>query len=304
VRRATGWMRSPTGLVAIGVVVTAVAAGSAIIVLSSRTGEWTALKANAPLIAAVIALGGVGTAQMVSIALADYRAQDEALQTYLAEMSELLLDKCLHEKSAEFDPARVTARLQTLAVLERLDAGRKRTVLLFLREAQLIHRYKRLDTTAEPAATEPKVFYAHYVGLREADLSKADLRGARLISASGQHPVSLKGANLKGAELFRANLCGADLSEANLRRADLRCADLSASIGAPNEERERTTLLFKADLKGAKLRGTKLHGADLRGALHLTQRQLKRANGDENTKLPLGCDPPKRWKNGQQAEGN
>jgi uncharacterized protein YjbI with pentapeptide repeats len=114
-------------------------------------------------------------------------------------MSELLLDNDLHKESADYGAARVTARLQTLAVLERLDAQRKRTVLLFLREAQLINRYDRLDTTTSSEVH----FCAHYVGLRGADLSGADLRRARLISTSREDPISLKGANLKCANLSR-----------------------------------------------------------------------------------------------------
>lgn len=60
------------------------------------------------------------------------REQDAALQTYLDKMSELLVDKELHEKA---DDTRVTARARTLTVLRQLDGRRKRNVLLFLREA-------------------------------------------------------------------------------------------------------------------------------------------------------------------------
>jgi uncharacterized protein YjbI with pentapeptide repeats len=138
------------------------------------------LSDNASLIAAVVALGGVGTAQMVSIGLDQRRTQHEALQAYLAKMAELLLDKGLYEKEAGFDPVRVTARLQTLAVLERLDADRKRAVVRFLREAQLINRYFRHETTNGHKFR----FCAHYVGLQGADLSGATLSDLRLASAS------------------------------------------------------------------------------------------------------------------------
>ena len=93
------------------------------------------------------------------------------MQAYLAKMAELLLDKGLYEKEADFDPVRVTARLQTLAVLERLDADRKRAVVRFLREAQLINRYFRHETTNGRKFR----FYAHYVGLQGVDLSGANL---------------------------------------------------------------------------------------------------------------------------------
>lgn len=63
------------------------------------------------------------------------REQDAALQTYLDKMSELLVDKELHEKAEPYDDTRVTARTRTLTVLRQLDGRRKRNVLLFLREA-------------------------------------------------------------------------------------------------------------------------------------------------------------------------
>src|ERR671911_24430 len=57
----------------IGVVVTNVFGGTVVIVLL-RTGGFKALSDNAALIGALVALGGVLTAQMVSIALDDRRS--------------------------------------------------------------------------------------------------------------------------------------------------------------------------------------------------------------------------------------
>jgi len=269
-------VRSPTGFFFIGVVVTIVLAVMAATALYVTGDSRTVLK-GAPLIAAVIALGGVGTAQMVSIALDQRRTKHEALQAYLAKMSELLLDKCLHKKSASYDATRVTARLQTLAVLERLDAERKRTVLLFLREAQLINRYDRFDLTT----TGPEeLFYAHYVGLGSADLSMADLERARLTSKSGQDPVSLSGANLKGATLKKATLSGADL-----RGADLRPATEVLKIDTSGNVRPET---MPVDLRDADL-----SRANLSGAQGITNEQLKRqAKNLKGTIMPDGSKHP------------
>lgn len=236
---ALNW-RSPTGLFFIGVAVTIVLVAVVILALSLTGNPGTALSDDAPLIAAVAALGGVGTAQIVSIGLDQRRTQHEALQAYLAKMSELLLDKCLYEKEAEFDPVRVTSRLQTLAVLERLDAEGKRTVVRFLREAQLVNRGDRHETTNGRESH----FYAHYVGLQDADLSGANLSDLRLISAKEKYPVSLRGANLKDAKLSAAILSGADLSEADLSGTDLSGIDLSGAnlrgaTGVTNLELER-----------------------------------------------------------------
>jgi hypothetical protein len=94
---------SPAALFAIGVVGTLVLAAVVVIALLS-TGDAQAVSHNAPLIAAVIALGGVGTAQMVSIALEDrrthearnleaLRAGEAALQNYFEQVGELLIEK-------------------------------------------------------------------------------------------------------------------------------------------------------------------------------------------------------------------
>lgn len=185
--------------------------------------------------------------------LENRRTQDAALLAYLDKMSELLIDKNLHDKSNEYDQMRITARARTLAVLRQLDGERKRTVLLFLREARLINKEKFVDHQSNV------IYHAHYVGLDGADLRGAYLGGARLISTDRKEPVSLKGvlladANLEEAILEKADLEGADLRNANLRaavlegaslldtdllHADLSYADLSRAVGISEEELEQ-----------------------------------------------------------------
>jgi hypothetical protein len=67
--------------------------------------------------------------------LAEQRAQDEALQAYLSQMSSLLLDKDLRT-SEEDSEVRTLARARTLTVLGRLDPSRKTAVTRFLSEAK------------------------------------------------------------------------------------------------------------------------------------------------------------------------
>ena len=181
------------------------------------------------------------------------RGRDEALQAYLDKMAELLIDGHIHEKADQYDTTRITARARTLAVLRRLDGERKRTVLLFLREARLINRYDFLD----PEKGGEVRYYAHYIGLEDADLSETDLDGARLISTSGIEPISLKGADLKGAKLSGADLRGSELRNANLSGADLTSADLSR------------TNLSRANLSDVDLCGADLGAANLGGAYNL-----------------------------------
>jgi hypothetical protein len=90
-------LRSPAVLAAIGVVATLVLAVAVVMVLL-RTGGAGAVSDNAGLIGALVALGGVFTAQMVSISLDDRRAQqareleaqrahEAALQNYLNDVA-------------------------------------------------------------------------------------------------------------------------------------------------------------------------------------------------------------------------
>jgi hypothetical protein len=163
----------------------------------------------------------------------DQRAQDEALQAYLGQMGELLLDKerpLRHSQEDEEIRTRAArarswtltalektlARSWTLTVLETFDGGRqgrrKRRVLRFLYESDLI---RKCDPIIE---------------LDRADLRRAYLREANLRKAN------LSGTRLEGADLRKANLEGTDLSEANLSEANLSEANLSGAEGVTNEK--------------------------------------------------------------------
>ena len=181
--------------------------------------------------------------------------REAALQAYIDNMSELLLEKNLR-KSGEDDEVRKIARVRTLTVLPRLDGLRKRSVLNFLYESGLIDKGKRI------------------VDLSGADLSGADLRGADLRGAildlAKLSGVYLDGAYLSGAYLSGAILDGAYLSGAILIGAELSRANLAG-----------------ADLTGADLRGAYLNRADLRGAI-VTEEQLKQAKLLKGATMPDG----------------
>jgi len=172
--------------------------------------DWLELLIVPAAIAGVATVGGAWFTRQ--------RAQDAALQAYLDKMSELLIDGQLRKEEDPYADKRITARALTLAVLRELDGGRKRTVLLFLREARLINRteHPRDDRKVNPPI----------VGLRDADLTNANLRHAKLINTRRDEPISLKGANLEGADLQGADLERADLQETNLNKANLSGANL------------------------------------------------------------------------------
>src|SRR5829696_1782042 len=106
----------------------------AVVMAVLRTGDANTVSDNAALIGALVALGGVFTAQMVGIALDDRRTQEArelesdraseaALRKYLEDVGTLLIEQPLHQASAGYRLSTVV-RAQTLAVLADLDADR------------------------------------------------------------------------------------------------------------------------------------------------------------------------------------
>jgi uncharacterized protein YjbI with pentapeptide repeats len=210
-------------------------------------------------------------------ALAEQRAQDEALQAYLSQMSSLLLENDLR-KSKEDSEVRTLARARTLTVLSRLDASRKKAVIQFLSEAQLIQSTKgrRSVIGLDDADLRDTDLSSTY--LVDTDLSGADLSGARLTYLTG---ADLSNAKLHGADLSKAVLPEADLSGANLRNADLSRADLrKADLSSAN--------LRNADLRYAALMWADLSYADLSDARVSVRGQLDLSNSLEGATMPDG----------------
>ena len=191
--------------------------------------------------------------------LANDRRQDEALQAYLDQMSQLLTDRGLRSKTHWLDEARVTARAQSLAVLRRLDGERKKSALQFLYEAQLINRSEN----------------GPLVGLSGADLTSTDLRYITLRNAA-LNGALLENADLREAKLNDVDLGGADLSGADLSNAKLRSANMAnADLQRKDERKLNGANLSGADLSGADLSDADLSGAYLSGAKGVTKEQLE-----------------------------
>jgi uncharacterized protein YjbI with pentapeptide repeats len=191
----------------------------------------------------------------------EQRAQDEALQTYLDVMGELLLTEDLDpldEDSADQQKnrqVRTLARARSLAILERLDPERKASVIGFLYENTLLSDESPMvdlsDADLRSLSLRDGVLnsaYLGYVDLRHADLSHASLLETNFELAHLEE-ADLSGTNmgsayLLGAELDSAELNGADLRGANLIEADLTDADLSGAVlrGAKGITKERLEL--------------------------------------------------------------
>jgi uncharacterized protein YjbI with pentapeptide repeats len=144
-------------------------------------------------------------------------------------MSSLLLERDLRE-SEEDSEVRTLARARTLTVLERMDPSRKRAVIQFLYEADLVLRNEGSQPITKPI-----------ISLEGADLEGADLRAAVMwfvdlseadLSGAILHDAELPGATLKETDLRKADLSDDDLNDANLRKADLSAQDPKQQLEA------------------------------------------------------------------------
>ncbi|MBA3702544.1 MAG: pentapeptide repeat-containing protein [Rubrobacteraceae bacterium] len=150
--------------------------------------------------------------------LAEQRAQDEALQAYLDQMSQLMLEKNLSD-AEEGSPGRVLAQARTLAVLESLeDPQRKRAVLRFLLQSKLILNEDPVVRLAHADLTEIELYDVGAglsFDLPNANLDRAYLTESQLTGVHFDHAY-LRGTGLEGARLWGASFVGADLTEARL----------------------------------------------------------------------------------------
>jgi uncharacterized protein YjbI with pentapeptide repeats len=210
--------------------------------------------------------------------------QEAALQGYINEMSELLLEKHLRE-SKEGDEVRTIARVRTLTVLPRLDELRKRSILQFLYESGLIAKNKRVITLEEADLSGADL---RGTDLRGADLSKANLEGANL------ERTFLERANLKGVNLVGANLSGPILHFAGIDANDpVAAALMEANLTGAKLSRAKlvSARLVRADLSRASLSGADLEEANLRGA-RVTPEQLDTAWVLKDATMPDGSKHP------------
>jgi uncharacterized protein YjbI with pentapeptide repeats len=185
-----------------------------------------------------------------------YRAQSEALASYLDQMSDLVINMHMRSQPKESDVARL-AQARTFAILASLDRDRKRDPLKLIYELSLIDKnepYLYLRD-ADFAAADLSDITLHYAFLRGANLRRADLKGA-----------DLKGADLSDADLRGADLSDADLSEVNLAGANLLPYDTEHPARLNNSHLANGADLTAIDLRDARLTPTKLSGINLIGA--------------------------------------
>jgi uncharacterized protein YjbI with pentapeptide repeats len=135
-------------------------------------------------------------------AIAKEARLDATLEGYLARMNDLVLDRHLL-RSARGDVVQQVARTLTLTTLRRLDANRKREVVLFLNEAHLLKTRQEAHVELDAADLRGANLTDTY--FRGVDFSDADLRGARFDG------TQIRGSNFSQAELAGASFRGGQL---------------------------------------------------------------------------------------------
>ena len=182
-------------------------------------------------------------------------SEPKGLQRYLDQVNDLLVNLNLRSEPANSEPkvyVRYLAQARTIAVLLGLDSEHKRRPLKLVYELGLIEKDNR-------------PLELNNAGLDGANLSELTLRNAYL------RGVDLRRADLKGADLEGSNLNLADLRGSNLKRADLRGVDLTNANLLPYDAQdpERWSIhnnLTKTDLSKEISLSRGLQFTDLRGA--------------------------------------
>ena len=145
-------------------------------------------------------------------------------------------------------------------------------------ESSARHLFSRWDFSFQQfGVLDLQNFDLRGTDLRKADLVWTDLRGANLVW------TDLRGADLRVAKLYGADLRGADLREADLCEAILCGADL------------RDANLSNVNCSRLRIESAKLQFADLSMAVNLDQRQIYKAHGNSETKLPDDMQRPAHW---------
>jgi uncharacterized protein YjbI with pentapeptide repeats len=272
----------------------------------------------------------------------DSRAQQDALQKYFDQISDLVLNQDLHtslrsgpEDSKSKSYVRGLAQARTMAILAGIGPSFKRLVLTMVYEQDLIDTDTPLLELRNAALAGANL---SELTLRRAYLKGVDLRGA-----------DLHGADLEGTDLTLADLRGADLSHADLSRVNLTFAnllpydeqdsarwslhslgksiDLNTEDFRPRKQLVGTKLreailneaqlcdawlggadlrgakVRNADLTGAQLKGANLNYADLEGAKGITTEELEReAHSLEGATMPNGQKYEDWFKNREKRQ--
>jgi uncharacterized protein YjbI with pentapeptide repeats len=237
-------------------------------------------------------------------AIENQRTQDAALQSYIDQISELMIHDNLNgyltktelQKSPETLAAFAAAKARSATVLVKLDSHHNKSAIEFLMEGGLISMTEEdpisIFWNLNLAGADFRGINFDRVGLWNADLTGANLSQANLTYAD------FTDANLTDANLTDANLTGANLSDRTENTSDvtaglpgqLTTTSFPDKVGANLTNADLTDAnLTKANLTDAKLKGADLTSANLIHAVGITEEHLdEQAASLEGATMPNG----------------
>jgi len=211
---------------------------------------WESLRESAPLIMAVIALGGALAGVYKFFAL---RERQAVIRSAFGEVVDSLGAKdAVHRRAGAIMLRRFFD--------EKTEQGGKGTPYAGEALNVIAATLRNIETGSFQKLLADGLGYAPT--LKKADLQKTNLQGAYLGSAGHRR------TNLCGADFFRADLTMASLKNANAQEAVFYQARLAHTV-----------------LRGADLRGANFQGADLSGA-RFDNAELEGANFKDARNVP------------------
>jgi uncharacterized protein YjbI with pentapeptide repeats len=219
-----------------------------------------------PVVLAIVAFSFNAGQASVNQQLEQQSNQEQVVNTFLGQMSSLLLQYNLHG-SPLGDPKRAIAQAITLSALDRLDSQHKNIIILFLYRADLLkyHYYKNNETECGDPKALKKQFSDEQpiITLSQGNIAGVTINDLKL-SCIDLHNMHLEGSNFSTSVLDRADLGislakGADFSYTSMNSASLYYLDLS-------EANLQGAQLQYANMRGICLSHARLDSADLQHA--------------------------------------
>ncbi len=219
-----------------------------------------------PLVLAIVAFAFNAGQAAANDQLEQQSAQEQVVNTYLDQMSNLVLQYHLHG-SQPGDPIRAIAQALTLTALSRLDSDHKNIIILFLYRADLLKYHYYLHN--ETDCGDPNVLKQQFHNEQPIiTLSQGNIDGVTISNLGLQcidlHNMSLEGSNFSTSDLNRADLGLSLATDANFSYASMVGASLYY-LDLENANLQGAILEY-ANMEGICLSHAQLAGADLRYA--------------------------------------
>lgn len=255
--------------------------------------EWTGFKDKTiwsllellivPIFLAIGAATYSQSQHSTEVEIESERQKESAFQSYVDRIKNLVVE--LQTLDVDVESLGNIGAAYTRATLQQIDIKRKRMLLEFLYDSQLIGWTRRLS--------EEKLTQLIFLG-ESADFSGlvVDYRtssGIRLaLCGINLAQVNLSNSKLIGVDFHKAYLSSCNMSNSSFTFVDFSGADMSG-INLSN-----TKWGELISLDGAELRFANLKNADLRKANLNEVNSIFKARYNHKTKFPQGFDPVKK----------